>query len=294
MITVRIKGGLGNQLFQYATAYALAKRLGQSLNLDTTFFQAQTLRGYKLGLLNVTYSGIVLDNQIPRKVAFLKNKYINKGLRLANIRCISCGRNMTYLLETRSDIVPEYLSIDKENIYLDGYYQSERYFSQYRKEIMTQFLPNYVQEKEYIDMLRQMEKGDSVAVHVRRGDFMKAQYDRSRSHYLLGEAYYKRALSYMSQHIEKPVFYWFSDDIKWVKENIGDRDDFRFISLSTKQADIDEMMFMKNCHHIIAANSTFSWWAAWLNNDEDAIKIVPAKPYGNTQMIPESWVKIEI
>ena len=90
------------------------------------------------------------------------------------------------------------------------------------------------------------------------------------------------------------MFFWFSDDIDWVKQNFGERENFRFVSLHTKHADIDEMMLMKNCKHIIAANSTFSWWASWLNEHKDALHICPAKRYGNLHMIPENWIKIGV
>lgn len=123
---------------------------------------------------------------------------------------------------------------------------------------------------------------------------MSAQNDPNPNHYLLGEQYYHNALKYVTEHLENPVFFWFSDDIDWVKKNFGEKGNFRFVSLHTKHADIDEMMLMKNCKHIIAANSTFSWWASWLNEHEDAMHICPAKRYGNLYMIPDGWIKIAV
>ena len=78
----------------------------------------------------------------------------------------------------------------------------------------------------------------------------------------------------------------------WVKKHIGMSPDFRFIQMKTKHGDIDDMMLMKNCNHIITANSTFSWWAAWLNEKENVIRVVPQKPYGMNEMIPEGWIKV--
>ena len=292
MVTARIKGGLGNQLFQYAAGYALAKRMNQKLELDSSFFPQQTLRGFKLGHLNVTF-GDAVERQSGLVKAY-KNKYLNKTLRKANVRVLPCGKQTKYLLETRSDIVPEFFNISAPNIYLDGYYQSEKYFREYKADLIKQFTPNYPSEAEYESVLAEIQGCEAVAVHVRRGDFLSAQNDPNPNHYLLGEQYYHNALKYVTEHLENPVFFWFSDDIDWVKQNFGERENFRFVSLHTKHADIDEMMLMKNCKHIIAANSTFSWWASWLNKHENALHICPAKRYGNLHMIPENWVKIGV
>lgn len=292
MVTIRIKGGLGNQLFQYAAAYSLAKRLNQKLKLDSSFFPQQTLRGFKLGQMNVSCADIAgVQSSI---VELYKSRYLNKALRKANIRVLPCGSKKKYLLETRSDIVPEFFSISQTDIYMDGYYQSEEYFETYKKELIEQFTPNYPSEQEYEDVLSKIIKCESVAVHMRRGDFLSAQNDSNPNHYLLGEQYYHNALKYANEHLENLVFFWFSDDIDWVKQNFGEREYFRFVSLHTKHSDIDEMMLMKNCKHIIAANSTFSWWASWLNEHKDALHICPAKRYGNLRMIPENWIKIGV
>lgn len=290
MVIIRIKGGLGNQLFQYAAAYSLAKRLDQELKLDSSFFPGQTLRGFKLGQLNVSYTKKVEVQSYS--IELYKNKYLNKLLRKANIRVLPCSSNTQYLLETRSDIVPEFFKINQKNIYMDGYYQSEKYFREYKKDLIAQFTPNYQSEEEYEKVLSEITSCEAVAVHVRRGDFLKAQNDANPNHYLLGEQYYHNALKYMDKQVENPIYYWFSDDIEWVKKNFGEKENFRFVSLKTKHGDIDEMMLMKNCHHIISANSTFSWWASWLNEYEDAIHVCPARRYGNLHMIPDNWIKI--
>ena len=101
-------------------------------------------------------------------------------------------------------------------------------------------------------------------------------------------------MNLISEIVETPVFFWFSDDMEWVKAYIGNSLDFQFVSIKTSHGDIDDMMLMKNCKHIITANSTFSWWAAWLNDHKEAIRIVPEKAYGMDGMIPDSWVKMGI
>lgn len=291
MVTVRIKGGLGNQLFQYASSYAISKRLEQGLLIDNSFFSSQTLRGYKLPYLNVEYTKV--DDDRDAVVELYKNKFINKLLRMAKCSNLPI-KNGTYFLETKSKVMDDLFTICKDSLYLDGYFQSEEYFKEYRKELLEQFTPNYVAEQEYLDELSKIENCNSIAVHVRRGDFLKAQHDFSSFHYLLSEQYYIRTLEYVVEHIDNPCFFWFSDDIDWVKSCFGEKSNYHFVQLHTKHADIDELMLMKNCRHIICANSTFSWWASWLNENRDVLHICPEKPYGGLDMIPSSWVKIAV
>src|SRR5699024_1012753 len=122
-----------------------------------------------------------------------------------------------------------------------------------------------------------------------RSDFKK---DNCAYHYLLDESYYEKAIQRMRELVENPVFFWFSDDMEWAKEHIGEADDVRFVRIQTQHGDIDDRMQMKNCHHIIAANIIFSWWAAWLNEHDDADRIVPERPYGMEGIIPPDWEKV--
>lgn len=288
MIIMRIKGGLGNQLFQYASSYALAKRLNQKLVFDPSFTVNMTTRDYKLPLLCVDTDEIIYTEQLPRKIIFLKNLYVNKTCRILNWAKHNCGK-FVYWLETKDEWQSEFFLLDAENLYVDGYFQSEDYFKQYRLELLRQIQPKYELENEYIKVLGEIRSCNSIAVHVRRGDFKK---DSCEFHYLLDELYYTNAIQKIRTMVEKPIFFWFSDDMEWVKEHIGVADNFRFVSINTKHGDIDDMMLMKNCKHIIAANSTFSWWAAWLNEYDNAIRIVPKKPYGMEEMIPSNWKKL--
>jgi len=176
MVTMRIKGGLGNQLFQYASGYSLARRLGQNLNLDISFFPNQTLRGYKLGSLNIDSGEIVDCSSLPVLLKLVKDKRGNKIIRILNRRVVSAGKGWKLLIETRPKLTEEFFTIDGDKIFVDGYFQSEMYFKKYRMELLRQLTPKYEAEDEYLEALRMIKKENSVAVHVRRGDFLKAQY----------------------------------------------------------------------------------------------------------------------
>lgn len=294
MIIIRVKGGLGNQLFQYAMAYSLSKRLNQKVVIDISYYPEQKLRSYKLDGLNIIYKETTNNNKLPQLVTVLNNRYINKAIRKCHITHVPVGQRLYYYFETGSRVMPWFFTLNQENIYIDGYYQSEKYFFEYRDEIVKQFTPSYEESEKYKEYYRKIRSTNSVAVHVRRGDYLTVQHDRNPRSYLLDEAYYKNAMKYILNNTESPHFFWFSDDLEWVKEKFGDKDNFTYVRMTSDHADIDEIMLMKSCKNIIAANSTFSWWASWLNCDKNAIHICPEKRYGNESMIPNNWIKIPI
>ena len=294
MVIVRLKGGIGNQLFQYAAGYSLARRLNTNLYLDTSYYPKQSLRGYKLNCLKIDYFTESNDLKVGFWSALVKNKYAGKILRLLNIRYIKSLFQENVLLETRSKVVPEFFKIHKGNIFLEGYFQSERYFVEYSDDLRKMFTTKYL-ENENVKMIKaEIERPNTVAIHVRRGDYLKVQHDRNPRSYLLSEVYYHNAIAYINSKIQNPVFFWFSDDIKWVKNTFGEKDNYKYVSIDSEHPDVDELMLMSTANHIIAANSTFSWWASWLNNKSNSLHICPAKRYGNEEMIPFNWIKIDV
>lgn len=288
MITVRIKGGLGNQMFQYAVGYALATQAADEVCFDPAFTPTMTARSYKLPLLRVQTANKANTSCLPTIAKVLKNPYINKACRMLKLGHHTSG-DFLYYLEVDESFHPEVLELGGKNVYLDGYFQSPHYFESYRKELLTQLQPNYLPADSYMAQLAQIKSSCSVAVHVRRSDF---KADRSPFHYLLAADYYREALAYMRAKLSVPEFFWFTDDFEWVKAHSPADKHTHFVELHTQHCDIDDMMLMKHCHHIITANSTFSWWAAWLNEHPDALIVVPGKPYGNPDMLPSSWIKL--
>lgn len=286
MIIVRIKYGLGNQLFQYAAAYALSRRLNQPFLLECL---PADQRPYRLDCLNIISETIKNPEQIPRELFIINNKYVKRAMRALHLQ-YCCFWNVAFLWEI-CGFVKEFFTVNANTVYLDGFFQSELLFKPYKAELQKQFTPRYSAGSSYLQVLNEINNCNSVAVHVRRGDFTTSFHP---FHYLLTEGYYIGAIEYIRKRVEPPVFYWFAEDFEWVREHFTEERDFRFVNIKTQNSDIDDMMLMKNCKHIITANSTFSWWAAWLNEHEDAICIAPAKPFGVTEMIPDNWVKLPV
>lgn len=290
MVVVRVKGGLGNQLFQYATGYAVARKMNTELCVEKSFYPMQKLRGFKLSLLTISESEIKNEICRPLFVQVFENRYINKLLRIAGFEKMTF-LNQTYFLETKLKYLPQIFELSSDRVYLDGYFQSYMYFEQYREDLLKLFVPRYEFNEEWKSYCREMCQVDSVAVHVRRGDYLKIK-NKNDLQYVLEEDYYKRAIDFLAGKLSNPVFYWFSDDIEWVKEHFGENSRFKYVRLTSENADLDEMMLMSNCKSIITANSSFSWWAAWLNQNKKAIVIAPKKRFGNENMIPNNWIKM--
>lgn len=293
MIIVRIKAGLGNQMFQYATAYALAKRLNQPLFLFKD--KENKKRPFRLKQFNIN-DVVIKPNELPVVAKLIQNRHVNNVLR--KIHFIKPQSQFVqyqfgkwlYFSELQNGFQEAFLNLDGEIIFIDGYFLSNSLFIKYRKDLLNRFIPSYPSEPDYIKTLGQIKGCNSIAIHVRRGDF---QFSNHPYHYLLGEEYYRRAIAYIRAQVEAPCFFWFSEDFDWVYEHFGVEKDYRFVKIQTTYGDIDEMMLMKNCNHIITANSTFSWWAAWLNEHENPIRIIPEKRFGN-DMVPDSWIKLSI
>lgn len=278
-IIVRLKGGLGNQLFQYYTAYNLAKEKNYILVLDTCYLKNDNLRDFSLHHLNINFPVI-------------KNNYYRKFFILFNsIREFSFP---FFHHETIEYYFDENLKNINKSIILNGYYQHEKYFLKIKNEINNDFnfLSKKIKNKNILDM---MKNNNSIALHIRRGDYIKdsSTYEK---HGVCDLSFYDQAINYFSKN--NPYFFIFSDDIEWCKNNISINGKFIFVS-DICSSDIEEFLLMQNCKNFIISNSTFSWWAAWLATNNTKIIICPKNWFKderlNTlskELIPKNWLRI--
>lgn len=288
MIIIKIAGGLGNQMFEYASAWALSKRLRQPLVLFVN--EKEKDRPFRLKQLKLSAKSILRPEQMPFALKVLINKQVKSLFkRLHKSNCHF--EDWLYFRQLGDKFQEEFFTVNAPNIFLEGYFQCESYFREYRAELLEQFKPAYTMESQSVQTLEQIKGCNSVAVHVRRGDFQQSSH---RFHYLLSEDYYRRAMAYIREQVEAPQFFWFSEDFDWIHEKFGNENEFHFVKTNSANADIDDIMLMKNCRHIITANSSFSWWSAWLNEYDDAIRIVPEKEFMPEGSIPEIWIKLPV
>ena len=281
MVVMKISGGLGNQLFQYAVGRAVSIQCQVPLKLDISAYENYKLHnGYRLDQFNIN-----ADIANEEEISYLKGSS-NRLFRV--LRRLGWIKKDTYYAEKERTVYDADV-FKKMSLYLDGYWQNEEYFSQIRAILLKELTPN---QNLSINAQAHQEKilrTNSVSIHVRRGDYLNHPEIG-----VLDIEYYKRAVSYIKEKIEFPVFYVFSNDVVWSKEN------FQFIDapifIEDTKTEIDDLILMSQCQHNIVANSSFSWWAAWLNNNVDKNVIAPKKwmaenPKGH-KWAPDSWYEI--
>ncbi len=282
MIISYICGGLGNQMFQYAAARRLAMRHGTELKLDLreyaegTDIRPQGLeefrRPLKLGELNVT-----ITPATPEEISRLRDPYMARttvGRIVRRIRKIKPGwlYPASHVREQKYRFEPRVLDLG-DDVYLDGYWQSWKYFDDVAEGLHREFSPHdpriLTYARQFVDRLRSIG-GGVVSVHVRRGDLAKAHEELKQANMVYGAPVSQDYL-YTAMERFGPAcrFLIFSDtpkDLNWCRENIKPpwlaSEQLHF---SEGHSDIQDMSLMSACDHNIIANSTFSWWAAWLN-----------------------------
>lgn len=256
-VSSHLQGGLGNYLFQISAAYGVSKRDNKELKIDTSD-------------ISVIHSPLELYfNNILRNIKFGE---INEFQFIHN----------THYAPIKLINIPTI----NGNIKLDGYYQNEKYFKLYREDILNLFKIDSTTESYLTEKYSDVSFENSCSIHVRRGNYV----DRQHFHPLQTIDYYKQSISIIG---EETLFLIFSDDIEWCKTNLNFIKNKIFIS---GNLDYQDLYLMSMCNHNIIANSSFSWWGAWLNNHNNKKVIYPSHWFNNgpdsSEIGGENWVKI--
>ena len=277
MIISEFIGGFGNQLFEYACAYAQARRMNTKLVLDSMFLATDTLRNYELDSLSLRYDFVF---RIPQKYPYIITVALRKCFHFF-LRIIA--KNYA---ERKAYVFDDKMCALSGNWRLRGYWQSEKYFKDYRDEIVSMLTPTYPMTASFLKLKEQIESTNSVAVHVRRGDYVALGI-------CLSDVYYREALLRIRQKVNAPVFYVFSDDMEYAKQLFAEfvSDQVVPICYEGHNSTIEDFLLMKSCKHNIIANSSYSWWGAWANVHEDKIVVVP-KRENKDDFYPEEWIQV--
>ena len=280
MIIIKIKGGLGNQLFQYAVGRALALHHRLPLKLDLTIFKTYKLHRYLLDQFAIQ-ADIATEDEIIKLKG--RNNVLFSALRKAGL-----VKRKSYLKEKRSSYFDASV-FKNDDVYLDGYWQNELYFSDIREELLRDLTSISSMSELGVVYMEGIKKSNSVSLHVRRGNYLNL-----KNFNVLDIDYYMKAVEYIRKNVEKPTFYIFSDDLEWCKNSLGFLDNCIFVD-STK-TEIDDLKLMSFCKHNIIANSSFSWWGAWLNQNCKKTVIAPKgwllNDPGSSKVILSDWVKM--
>lgn len=260
MVHIKLAGGLGNQMFQYSFYKAFIKtNKNTKVKIDISwYFDKKRISLYKLNIFNN------IKIKKPSNKFLIIKKYATKFRNL-----IYRVFNLFYI-ENDDGFDSNVININKGIIY--GYFQNEKYFESVKDEVHDYFIFD-IKEEEIIKLAKEMENTNSVSIHIRRGDYLK--YPK-RYEGICDLDYYEKAIEYMIKNVDNPVFYVFSNDIEWAKENIK-YNNINYIDLSCYEKDWYDMYLMSNCKNNIIANSSFSWWAAYLNKNKNKIVISPCK-----------------
>ncbi len=293
MITTRLIGGLGNQMFQYATGRRLADHLQTDLLLDISGYANQregdTPRKYDLGCFSVraelhgassspgASSGRPAPIQLRRVLA-----KVGFG-----------GRN---IIKQKGITFDQRVLTAPDGTYLSGYWQNERYFTGIRSQLLEDFSLTARLDPTNEAMGELIHQVTSVSLHVRRGDYVT----NSVTNKFLGTtslAYYAKAAEIVASMVERPHFFVFSDDPAWCQENLRLDHPTSYVTHNTSEFAYMDMWLMTQCQHHIVANSSFSWWGAWLNPSKEKIVVAPKQWFrkpgaGTPEITPAEWLTI--
>jgi hypothetical protein len=284
MLIVSIIGGLGNQMFQYAYAYALSRR-GYDVKLSIDSYEGYTL-----------HDGFVLDEyRISLPLATTKEMKKLNATRF--LKRFSFLPSVNYIKE-KSLLFDNKFLTPEDNKCIVGYFQCENYFKEYRQNLLKEF----VQKKSKSTYTQNLENKitntiTAISLHIRRGDYIKDK-KTNKLHGTCSLNYYEQSMEYFNAKYKDIVYYIFSDDIEWVRSNFH-RNNFVYISSKEKRLPHEDIYLMSLCNHNIIANSSFSWWGAWLNNHTCKEVIAPKKWFQDSKkqteakdIIPIEWIKL--
>lgn len=290
VVAVRLSGGLGNQLFQYAAGRALSLKYQVPLVIEKSFYSESPNRSFKLNHFNVA------NVELSKKelVAFLLNR---------NFRLTDYFKSTKSILSECDNIFAEkdfsfdsgFLSVSAP-VVLDGYWQSLKYFESYSAKIKSEFDIKGEFSREHVQLKKEIYAQNSVAIHIRRGDYLSNPHVNS-IHGICSDEYYVNAYQELVAAMGDVVPYFFSDDSDAAKKIIQLIGKGVLVNEVCPGNDISDFALMKACRHFIIANSTFSWWAAFLGEHATKMVYAPqkwfnAQEYNTNDLIPSNWIKI--
>lgn len=312
MIVVRMRAGLGNQLFQYAIGRRLALESGEELLLDTTWFDADhesvASRHFNLPAFDVdariaTHEDLrrifdVGGVPVPRTLVHC----LNRSAEVVDVSpsepvARACASLLDYYWEIRRDppdeddvswpyerrFCPRILDV-RGDAYLAGFWQSPKYFDDVADTIRRDLRVSDPPRGPNAAVAADIEAGTAVGVHVRRGDF-------ARRGVALPASYYETAAATLADRLADDASYFiFSDDPSWAEANVNLPAETTYVTHNDGETDYEDLRLLRRCDHQIVANSTFSWWGAWLNENPDKRVLIPWERTPETiDFFPEGW-----
>ena len=292
MILIRTIGGLGNQMFQYAVGRALSLESGQLLRLDTSSFTDYGLhQGFELQRVFNCQIQVATQSDLRRVLGWQSSPVVR---RLLTRPGFSAFRRKGFVVEPHFHYWPG-ISEVQADCYFVGYWQSGKYFQSHASVIRDDFTFALPLTDKNVQFAKQISKVQAVSLHVRRGDYIN-NIKTNATHGVCPIEYYRAAIQYISNRVKRPYFFIFSDDIAWVQDNLKMEMPCQYINHNQGASSFNDMHLMSLCQHHIIANSSFSWWGAWLNPNPGKIVIAPKRWFTNSRntsdLTPASWITL--
>lgn len=286
MIKLILSGGLGNQMFQYAAGRALSIQHKAELSIDLYLLNKNTKatnRNY--GLTDFNIEARLIDSIFNKIAIKLFGSIKSKHTGYVLLRRLGIFRD-----EKAQYYDKGFESLSKEST-LFGYFQNENYFKGFSEQLREDFTFRLPLNKRNNEIRHLIEQNTSVSIHIRRGDYANTNSNLP----ILDIAYYKKAIEYMMSQLNNPSFFIFSDGIDWVRKNLDlSGINHQFIDWNKNEDSYIDMQLMSLCKHNIIANSSFSWWGAWLNNNKNKLVIAPQEWYkGDSGIYPDGFLPKE-
>lgn len=293
MIIVKVMGGLGNQMFQYSFGRAVSLTKQVELKLDISWFEnlpsKDTVRVYELDTFNINpiFATANEVNKLEGICGILPRRVCNFISKIG----ISFGNSHFMEKGYRYDS-----NVFQDETYFEGFWQSYRYFDSFKEDIIQELTCKLPLEGKNKELSAYIQSCEAVSLHIRRGDYV-SNSNASSFHGVSPLDYYYKAIDFISKQVEEPSFFIFSDDIAWVKENLTTEYPTTFVDHNSVNQGFEDMRLMSLCKHNIIANSTFSWWGAYLNRYEKKNVIAPKKWFNDpsidtSDLIPSEWIRL--
>jgi hypothetical protein len=294
MILINFMGGLGNQLFQYAVGRRLAAKHTTPLKFDVAWYQKQTLRSYQLDAFNIQ-AEIASVDEIKK---FRRADW--DGLKARVYQAVQ--RRLPYyyrrvVVENTPFIFdPNIVNKVSRDVYLIRYWQNCSYLipiaSNLRQELTLRETPTPA----FLAWREKIIRQESTSLHIRRGDYVNDLLI-NQVHGVCPLTYYSDAIDYIRQRVPETTIFVFSDDMDWAREKFDNDPRYEFVELKETSRDQEELVLMSLCDHHIIANSSYSWWGAWLGDKPGKIVIAPQKWFNDTKrntqdLIPDTWIRL--
>lgn len=288
MIVVRMCGGLGNQMFQYATGRAIALANGAELVLDLDWYRrtpaTNTPREYELARY-----------PIHARLPSTREQTIARFYSGRVLRRLPLVPRPWHVLRERSFAFDKAALEARDETYLDGYWQSYKYFEEIAEQLRIELTPTPQPSSHDLSVLDRIRGCDSVSVHVRRGDYVM-QKAAASVHGVCTLEYYHAAMRAITDSVREPHFFVFSDDIEWTRQNLAFPGPVTFVDHNGPSTAFQDIRLMSSCRHHVIANSSFSWWGAWLSPHQNRTVVAPrlwfADGRATNDLTPAHWIRL--